>query len=67
MVELERNPNWIKLDMIIVSTDWEITYPLRRVMILIRLTSDHVSLGLNKCREKIRWLTERDKNTIYIF
>ncbi len=38
---LQHNPTLAKLDRFLISTDWELSFPLSRVKVLPRITSDH--------------------------
>lgn len=44
---MQSNPTLAKLDRFLISTEWDHTYPLSKVMVIPRITSDHSPILLS--------------------
>ncbi len=71
-LNMQSNPTLAKLDRFLISTDWDLHFPLTKVKALPRITSDHSSLLLVTQKsqtsklfrfEKV-WLTREDFNLL---
>ncbi len=65
---MQRSPTLARLDRFLISTEWDLAFPLSKVMVVPRITSDHSPILLNTgdklCKRFFRieevWLERED-------